>query len=171
MPASVKYPDAVRQQAVALSLQGKGYKAIASALGLPRDTVRNWITIYRLTGRQEAVQTTGHIRKPEPQKAGQKALTLTEREQLYAPAREEYEQGSDSLLAIAQKHGLNYANLRNFLQQYHPESSLLHSYAKSMAQLQAELEAQMNALQEKGDELQRALREELASQLQRLEKR
>ena len=170
MPASVKYPDTVRQKAVTLSQQGKGYKAIATALGLPRDTVRNWITIYRLTGRSEAVQTTGRLRDPEPPKASQKLLTLPEREALYAAAREAYEQGADSLLAVAQKHGLSYANFRNFLQQYHPESSLLHCYAKRMAQLQAELEAQMNALQRKGDELLHEMRKDLDASLQRLKR-
>ncbi len=45
-------------------------------------------------------------------KASQKLLTLPEREALYAAARKEYEQGGDSLLAVAQKHGLSYSNLQ-----------------------------------------------------------
>ena len=61
MPVTVKYPDALRQQAIALHQQGKGYKA------------------------------------------------------------------------IAQKHGLNYNNLRNYLLHNHPESALLHAYAKKSA--------------------------------------
>ena len=121
MRTAVKYPDALRQQAVALSQQGKGYKAIASALGLSRDTVRNWISSYRLTGRTESVQTTGQLRNgPSYQK----------REERFAAAREEYETSSASLLAIARKHGLNYNNFRNYLLSNHPESALLHAYAK-----------------------------------------
>ena len=40
MPSSTRYPDALRQQAIALHRQGKGYKAIGHELDLPRDTVR-----------------------------------------------------------------------------------------------------------------------------------
>ena len=159
MPAIVKYPDAVRQQAVALHQQGKGYKAVASALGLPRDTVRGWIVSYRQTGRMEAVQTTGQIRKQ--QKAS---------EALYAAARQEYETTDASLLSIAQKHGHNYNNLRYFLQQHHPESVLLHAYAKQSTQLRTELSAQVAALQEAGDQLLQQMRQELDQQLARLRK-
>lgn len=59
MPGSTRYPDALRKQAIALSNQGKGYKAVARALGVPRDTVRSWVQSYRLTGRTESVHTTG----------------------------------------------------------------------------------------------------------------
>ena len=122
-----RYPDTLRQQAIALSNQGKGYKAVARALGVPRDTVRSWVLRYRLTGRTESVQTTGQQR------------VLEEREALYASAREEYERTPLPLRTIAQKHGLNYFNFRNFLQQHHPESALLHSYAKRTAELQLTL--------------------------------
>ena len=46
----------------------------------------------------------------------------------------------------------------------------MHCYAKRMAQLQAELEAQMNALQRKGDELLHEMRKELDASLQRLKR-
>lgn len=158
MPTT-RYPDTLRQQAVALSQQGKGYKAIASALGLPRDTVRNWISSYRLTGRTESVQTTGQLRNgPSYQK----------REERYAAAREEYETTSASLLAIAQKHGLNYNNLRNYLLSNHPESALLHAYAKKSAKMQQVMDAQMAAIRQQGEEYLAQMREELTVQLQRL---
>ncbi|MBQ6910966.1 MAG: helix-turn-helix domain-containing protein [Bacteroidales bacterium] len=60
--AVTSYPDTLRQQAIALYQQGKGYKAIGHELGLTRDTVRNWIATYRLTGRTESVQATGQFR-------------------------------------------------------------------------------------------------------------
>ena len=41
------------------------------------------------------------------------------------------------------KYGHPYNNLRNHLQQYHPESALLHGYVKSTATLRASLEAQI----------------------------
>ena len=132
MPALVKYPDSLRQQAIALYRQGKGYKAIGHELGLTRDTVRNWIASYRATGRTESVQTTGQLRNgPSYQK----------REECYTAAREEYETTSASLLAIAQKHGLNYNNLRNYLLSNHPESALLHAYAKKSAKMQQVMDA------------------------------
>ena len=158
MPTT-RYPDTLRQQAVALSQQGKGYKAIASALGLSRDTVRNWISSYRLTGRTESVQTTGQLRNgPSYQK----------REERFAVAREEYETTSASLLAIARKHGLNYNNLRNYLLSNHPESALLHAYAKKSAKMQQVMDAQMAAIRQQGEEYLAQMREELAAQLQRL---
>lgn len=126
MPTSTRYPDAVRQQAIALSEKGKGYKAIASALGVPRDTVRSWIARYRQDGSMGTVE---------------------KREVLYEQAREEYESGSGSLLAIAQKHGLNYYNLRNFLRQHHPESQMLHQYQMRQARVREVIGQQLAALQ------------------------
>ncbi|MBQ6952287.1 MAG: transposase [Bacteroidales bacterium] len=113
MPGSIRYPDSLRQQAIALSRKGKGYKAISTELGIKRDTVRSWITTYRLTGRTESVQVTGQMR----------TVQLAQQEEQYAKAREEYETSTESLLSIAKKHGLNYNNLRHFLQQHHPESA------------------------------------------------
>ena len=159
MPATVRYPDSLRQQAIALHLQGKGYKAIGHQLGLTRDTVRNWIATYKLTGRTESVQTTGQLRN---------GPSYQRREERFAAAREEYENSSASLLAIAQKHGLNYNNLRNYLLRNHPESTLLHTYAKQSAKMQASIDVQMAAIQQQGDEYLAQMREELASQLQRL---
>ena len=156
MAVTTRYSDTVRQQAVALSREGKGYKAIASALGVPRDTVRSWVQSYRLTGRTESVHTTGQLRPME------------EREALYAKAREEYENSSTPLRTIAQRHGLNYFNLRYFLQQYHPESALLHGYTKRTAALQAALDAQLASLQQTGDQLMRQLKEDLDGQLLRI---
>ena len=153
---SVRYPDTLRQQAVALSREGKGYKAIASALGVPRDTVRGWVKSYRLTGRTLSVQNTGQLRSVE------------EREALYRAAREEYENSSATLQTIARRHGLNYYNLRYFLQQHHPESALLHGYAKRTAALEAALADQMASLQKTGNELLRQMREDLNEQLQRI---
>ena len=159
MPGSIRYPDTLRQQAVALSRKGKGYKAIARALDLPRDTVRNWVVSYRTTGRTESVQTTGQLRT---------APSFRAREERYAKAREEYETTSASLLSIAQKHCLTYNNLRNFLQQYHPESALLHAYVKKSAELQEQLAEQMANIQKTGDQLLQQMRQELDAQLARL---
>ena len=156
MPTAARYPDSLRQQAIALSNQGKGYKAVARALGVPRDTVRSWVQSYRLTGRTESVQTTGQLRPVE------------EREALYQAAREEYENTPIPLRTIAQKHGLNYFNFRYFLQQYHPESALLHGYAKRAAALQAALDAQLVSLQQTGEQLLRQLKEDLDGQLLRI---
>ena len=100
MPTT-RYPDTLRQQAVALSQQGKGYT-------------------------------------------------------------------SASLLAIAQKHGLNYNNLRNYLLSNHPESALLHAYAKKSAKMQQVMDAQMAAIRQQGEEYLAQMREELTAQLQRL---
>ena len=159
MPATVKYPDTLRQQAIALYQQGKGYRAIGHQLGLTRDTVRNWIATYKLTGRTESVQTTGQLRN---------GPSYQRREERFAAAREEYETTSASLLSIAQKHGLNYNNLRNYLLNNHPESNLLHTYAKQSAKMQAALDEQMATLQQKGDEYLQQLHEELVGQMERL---
>lgn len=154
-----QYPDTLRQQAVDLSRKGKGYKAIARELGLPRDTVRNWIVSYRTTGRTESVHSTGQLRT---------APSFQAREERFAKARQEYESSSASLLSIAQKHGLNYNNLRNFLQQHHPESTLLHAYAKRTGELQEQLARQIEDLQKTGNQLLQQMHEELESQLARL---
>ena len=158
MPTT-RYPDTLRQQAIALYRQGKGYKTIGRELGITRDTVRNWISSYRLTGRTESVQTTGQLRNgPSYQK----------REERFAAAREEYETTSASLLSIAQKHGLNYNNLRNYLLHNHPESNLLHTYAKQSAKMQASMDAQIAAIQQQGDEYLAQMQEALTSQIERL---
>ena len=149
----------MRQRAVALSQAGKGYKAIARELEVPRDTVRNWIVSYRTTGRTESVQTTGQV---------QTSPSFQAREERYAAARQEYETSSASLLSIAQKHGFTYHNLRNFLQQYHPESALLHAYSKRSGELQEQLAQQMAELQNTGNQLLKQMREELEAQLSRL---
>jgi transposase len=156
MPATSRFPDSLRLQAINLSLEGMGYKAIASALGVSRDTVRGWIKSYRLTGRTASVQSTGRRRINDG------------REDQFQLAREEYENTLDSLRIIAERHGLNYYNLRYFLQQYHPESALLHSYTKRAAALQTVLAEQMASIQKKGEEILRQMREELDEQLRRL---
>ncbi|MBQ6954211.1 MAG: helix-turn-helix domain-containing protein [Bacteroidales bacterium] len=160
MPSSIRYPDTLRQQAVALSRKGKGYKAIARELGLPRDTVRNWIVSYRTTGRTESVQTTGQLRT---------APSFRAREDRFTKAREEYETTSASLLSIAQKHSLNYNNLRNYLLSNHPESALLHAYAKRSAELQEQLVEQIATIQKTGEQLLQQMRQELDAQLARLQ--
>ena len=79
------------------------------------------------------MQVTGQMR----------TVQLAQQEALYAKAQEEYETSTESLLSIAKKHGVNYNNLRHFLQQHHPESALLHGYVKRTATLRASLEAQI----------------------------
>ena len=125
MPGTTRYPDTLRRQAIALSTQGKGYKAIAAALGVPRDTVRSWILRYRESGQMGSV---------------------ADREALYAAAREEYEKSAASLWTIAQNRGLNYYNIRNFLYRYHPESRVLHQYQVQQARVQQAIQSQLSAL-------------------------
>jgi len=138
MPTSTRYPDTLRQQAIALSTQGKGYKAIASALGVPRDTVRSWILRYRESGQLG---------------------TVHEREQRFGPARKAYETTPASLWAIAQEQGLNYYNLRNFLNQYHPESRVLHAYQVRQARVQQAIQSQLSALAQLQEDLRAQLPE------------
>ena len=139
-----RYPDSLRHKAIALFRLGKGYKAIASELGLSRDTVRGWVQSYRITGRTESVQATGRLQKVKPQ--GSTQQSWVEKETLYAVPRTEYETTSESLSAIADRHGVKYNNFRNHLRQYHPESYLLHTYAKQEASFRAELARQREQL-------------------------
>ena len=44
------------EQIRALRMQGKGYKAVASAVGLSRDIVRNYCRANRMEGYGEAVK-------------------------------------------------------------------------------------------------------------------
>lgn len=161
MPSSIRYPDSVRQQVIALSRKGKGYKAISTELELPRDTVRNWITAYRRTGRTESVQSTGQFRDNP---------SFLKREERFVPARKEYETTDASLLSIAKKYGHPYNNLRNHLQQYHPESALLHSYVKCTAVIRKEMQQQITSLQETGEAILSQMKEELETQLSRLQR-
>ena len=132
-----RYPDSLRQQAIALYQQGKGYKAIGRELGLTRDTVRNWISIYRITGRTENVQTTGQM--------GDVIPYSNEEERLIA-ARKEYETTSVSLKDIVRKYSLNYSYFRQYLLQNYPESALLHTYASHIASFQKALSNQRESL-------------------------
>lgn len=139
MPTSPRYPDAVRQQAIALSEKGKGYKAIAAALGVPRDTVRSWILRYRQSGQLGTVQ---------------------DREKLFGPARKAYETTPASLWTIALELNLNYYNLRNFLRQYHPESQALHCFNKRKAALKSMVAQQIHEIHFMETQLLRQLEEE-----------
>lgn len=50
MDGRTLYDEATRRRAVALFDGGVGYKAAASLLGIPRETVRKWLDIYRSVG-------------------------------------------------------------------------------------------------------------------------
>lgn len=162
-----RYPDDLRRTAIQLHLEGAGYKHIGRQLNLPRDTVRNWVTIYNLTGRTESVQSTGHLRAPKPEKGGRKLLSPARMEELYAAALEEYEQGLDPLTTIARKYGFRYSSLRYFLKQYHPESVVLHAYAKQTAILRESILSQHAHLEALGEKLQEKLKGSLEQALAR----
>ena len=50
MDGYATYDEATRRRAAALFDEGLGYKAAASLLGIPRETVRKWLDIYRSVG-------------------------------------------------------------------------------------------------------------------------
>ena len=50
MDGYATYDEAIRRRAAALFDEGLGYKAAASLLGIPRETVRKWLDIYRSVG-------------------------------------------------------------------------------------------------------------------------
>lgn len=54
------YPENVRGNAISLYLTGKGYRTIASELGLSRDTVRNWIISYKRKSAEAVRSLEGH---------------------------------------------------------------------------------------------------------------
>lgn len=50
MDGYATYDEATRRRAAALFDEGLGYKAAAGLLGIPRETVRKWLDIYRSVG-------------------------------------------------------------------------------------------------------------------------
>ena len=50
MDGYATYDEATRRRAAALFDEGLGYKAAAGLLGIPRETVRKWLDIYRSAG-------------------------------------------------------------------------------------------------------------------------
>ena len=50
MDGRVLYDETTRRRAAALFEEGVGYKAVASLLGIPRETVRKWLDVYRSAG-------------------------------------------------------------------------------------------------------------------------
>ena len=50
MDGYATYDEAIRRRAAALFDEGLGYKAAAGLLGIPRETVRKWLDIYRSVG-------------------------------------------------------------------------------------------------------------------------
>ena len=50
MSGRVLYDETTRRRAAALFEEGMGYKAVASLLGIPRETVRKWLDVYRSVG-------------------------------------------------------------------------------------------------------------------------
>ena len=50
MDGRVLYDETTRRRAAALFEEGMGYKAAASLLGIPRETVRKWLDVYRSAG-------------------------------------------------------------------------------------------------------------------------
>lgn len=135
MQETGKYTDSVRQQAISLYQQGKGYKAVARELGLTRDTVRNWVATFRLTGRT----VPAHSAKPKAAERKPSRNTIQQREERYGPARLAFEQTSASLREIAKRYGVDYSCLWRFLQKHHPESIVKHKYVQHMEVLRKNL--------------------------------
>ena len=50
MDGRVLYDETTRRRAAALFEEGMGYKAVASLLGIPRETVRKWLDVCRSAG-------------------------------------------------------------------------------------------------------------------------
>ena len=50
MDGRMLYDETTRRRAAALFEEGMGYKAVASLLGIPRETVRKWLDVYRSAG-------------------------------------------------------------------------------------------------------------------------
>ena len=50
MDGRMLYDETTRRRAAALFEEGMGYKAVASLLGIPRETVRKWLDVYRSVG-------------------------------------------------------------------------------------------------------------------------
>lgn len=115
--------------------EGKGYKAVARELGLTRDTVRNWVTTFQLTGRTAPVRSA----RPKAPERKPSRNTIRQREERYGPARLAFEQTSASLREIAKRHGVDYGCLWRFLQKHHPESIVKHKYVQHMDVLRKDL--------------------------------
>jgi transposase-like protein len=50
MDGRALYDEATRRRAAALFEEGMGYKAAAGLLGIPQETVRKWMDVYRSVG-------------------------------------------------------------------------------------------------------------------------
>ena len=172
--AAPVHTDAVRKRAIDLYLEGYGYKAVARELGLSRDVVRNWIAVYKKTGRKEALRHT----QSEPVEAGkelEKRLArqrerIAENEEKYRQARRAYENGEESLMKVAEQHEVSYASLREFINRYHPESRLLHTYAKERKQVQDAVAEQVARVQKMGEDAIVRMSENLAREMAKLKK-
>lgn len=175
MAATSPDKNQLRLQAIILYLKGNGYKTIGRTLGLSRDTVRNWITIYRLTGRKESVHVTGHI-EPVPadyefaKKRGKIPFRNVENlEEKYKEAREEYENSLLSLSDIAQKYGFVYHSFYTFMRRRHPESKVKHDHIKNMKALDDRIEREINKIYEKVELLKQQMEEEMNKAVKRLD--
>ena len=65
---------------------------------------------------------------------------------------------------------MSYASLREFINRYHPESRLLHTYAKERKQVQDAVAEQVARVQKMGEDAIVRMSENLAREMAKLKK-
>jgi len=110
---------------------------------------------------------------PDPltQKAQARKDALAREEEKFREARMEYETTGASILAVARSHNLKYEDLRLHIRMYHPESNLLHIYARQSAEVTATVQRQISEIQRLGEGILRRMSEELSAELAKLGKK
>ena len=170
----------VQVRALQLFDKGFGYKSIAQQLGLERNDVRDWIRANKMTRSRLPNTPLARLRESvmskyngfgvDAKKNQSKKIEIyiEEFEEAFSKPRVAFENGTDSLLKVAEKYGVNYNEFRDFLRIYHPESRLLHAYAISRDRLSKEVSMEVDRIQKRGEAILVQLSDELSKQLAKI---
>ena len=91
-------------------------------------------------------------------------------EQSFKQARLEYETTRSSQLTLAKKYELDYNAFREHILKFHPESHLLHVYAKRTQEVADYVTRQTEMLQSMGENILKMMSEDLEKALAKMDK-
>lgn len=122
-------------------------------------------------GTSSAPASQSAVPDPLEQRAKARKEALEQEEERFREARTEYETTEASILDVAKRHGLNYNQLRVHIRTYHPESHLLHVYARHPAEVARVVSRQISEIQRLGENDLRQMSEDLSAELAKLGKK
>ena len=122
------YSKQTKERAIALHRAGWSHNRISTELGLPQNTVRNWVVSHH-------VRVSGESQEPVPVVSGVPKYGEADDpvEHQYAQALAMYEESSVSIADIVRTVGCTYHGFVMFLRRRHPDSIRRHNALRKQA--------------------------------------